>query len=480
MNKSIWIDTSDSVICKSLNKDLELDVLIIGGGITGINCLYQLRNSNLNVALLEANRVGSGITSRTTGKLTYLQGNYYKIYKKLGFEISKKYYESQRDAINIAKSIINDNYIECDLVENDSFLFTNNISKIDDLKKEKKLLEEFGCCDIFNCERLPDGQSFLYGFKGSGSYVYHPLKYLYGLKKILKKNIYENSRVISIEKEDNYYLCKTNDAVIRTKYVVLAVHYPSFLFPFMMPLKVTLEKSYVSALRTRNYNFNALGDKNNTCISIRYHKEGDINYKINLYGSRNIAFDTNDKKHFDRLKDYIGNYNYLWSNIDVVTGDYLPYIGLIKENMFLATGYNTWGMTNGILAGKIIKNLILNKKDKYSELFNPRRISGGCFFKAMLSSGKSYLEEVFYSNKGWYDKNISFEKKGNDDVAVYIDEVGCEHVVYNKCPHMKCGLIFNEVEKTWDCPCHGSRFNIDGHVIDGPSNMDISYKEKDS
>jgi len=477
MNKSIWVDTSDDLINDSLNKDLELDVLIIGGGITGINCLYQFRDCNMKVALVEANKIGSGVTSKTTGKITYLQGNYYNIYKKCGFDISKKYYESQRDAIECIKNIIKNNDIDCDLEESESYLFTNLNSRVIDLEKEKKLLEEFECNEILNCNKFNDKKSFLYGFKGSGNYVFHPLKYLYGLKKILKKNIYENSRIISIEKNDDYYLCKTDKAFIKTKYIILAVHYPSFLVPFMMPLKVTLEKSYVSALRSKKYDYNAIGDDNNKCLSIRYCRDRDIDYKIILYGSRSLAFNKNDKSNFDELKKYINNYNYIWSNIDIMTGDYLPYIGEIKDNMFIATGYNTWGMTNSVLASKIIRNLIVNKKDKYSDIFDPRRSGSACMFKALFSSGKTYLEEIFYSNKLWYSKNVYFDKIDNDDVGIYIDKNGKKHIVYNRCGHMGCGLIFNEVEETWDCPCHGSRFDVDGYVIEGPSNRDICYKK---
>ena len=269
MNKSIWTATSDDLINDSLNKDLELDVLIIGGGITGINCLYQFKDSNLKVALVEANKVGSGVTSKTTGKITYLQGNYYKIYKKHGYEVAKKYYESQREAISSIKSIVENNDIACNLEESESYLFTNENSKIVDLEKEKKLLEEFECNDILTCKKMGDSKKFLYGFKASGNYVFHPLKYLYGLKKLMKKNIYENSRVLSIEESDGFYLCKTDKALIKTKYIILAVHYPYFLIPFMMFLKVTLEKSYVGALRRKKYDYNALGDENNKCLSIR-------------------------------------------------------------------------------------------------------------------------------------------------------------------------------------------------------------------
>ena len=154
-----------------------------------------------------------------------------------------------------------------------------------------------------------------------------------------------------------------------------------------------------------------------------------------------------------------------------MTNDSLPYIGEIEHNMYIGTGYNTWGMTNGILAGKVISDLILNKKSEYEELFNPKRINMKMFGMGIIDG---YYNAVGFV-KGMLSKyeDIKYEKIDGKEVAIYVDENGT-HKVYTKCPHMGCKLIFNEKEKTWDCPCHASRFDIDGKVISGPSNESIS------
>ena len=176
----------------------------------------------------------------------------------------------------------------------------------------------------------------------------------------------------------------------------------------------------------------------------------------------------------------INNYNYLWSNYDLITLDHLPLIGFIDKNMIIATGYNTWGNTNSVIASTIIKDLINHKANIYRDLFNPKR----CFSKEKIinypinifSSAYSFISSKVNKNKSFYEDNPKFTKLNGKSVAIYKDEKSIEHIIYNKCPHLGCGLIFNEVEKTWDCPCHGSRFDLDGKCIMGPSNYDIGYK----
>ena len=177
------------------------------------------------------------------------------------------------------------------------------------------------------------------------------------------------------------------------------------------------------------------------------------------------------------------NPDYLWSNKDIITNDYLPFIGSISDDnkLLIGTGYNTWGMTNGTLAGSILADIILKNKNKYENMLNPKRsinISKIVKFPIILFSNiYSFSKNKICKNKDWYSSNVKFESRNGKDVAVYIDEDNKEHIVYNLCPHLKCSLIFNEIEKTWDCPCHSSRFDLDGNCIEGPSNYDIKYKE---
>ena len=176
--------------------------------------------------------------------------------------------------------------------------------------------------------------------------------------------------------------------------------------------------------------------------------------------------------------------SYKWMNMDVMTNDYIPYIGYISDdnkNCFIATGYNTWGMTNGTIASKVIYDLIINKKDKYQSLFNIKRNISikkikNLFVNTIFSNIKAYTFSFIRKNPSWY-KNSYITKINGKRVGVYIDKENKKHIVSNICPHLKCFLTFNEVDKTWDCPCHGSRFDIDGNVIKGPSIYNIKIDE---
>lgn len=482
-NSSIWLDFKRDFEYPKLEKDIFVDVVIIGGGITGISTLYQLRNSNLKVCLVEKNRICEGVTSRTTGKLTYLQDN---IYSKLcdfhSREVAKKYLNSQRYAIKLARDIINQNNIECNLETADSYVFSNsNDGKIE---KEVALLNELDI-DVKLSNVLPNGVDVSSSYYVQDTYVFHPIKYLYALANICTnsgKKIYENTCVIDINKENDFYVVRGEKFNIKARYVVMAVHYPYFLFPFLMPFKAYLEKSYIEAFKViKNYKFSAINLDKET-ISTRFHQGDGAIYQLYLTNSHNYCVKNNEEENFRSLleeKDITPEY--IWSNKDIITNDFLPFIGRINnDNLLLATGYNTWGMTNGILAGKILSDIIEGRDNEYFELFKPNRglnLGGFVNFPISLwSSISAFLKSKVIKNKNWYSDRVRFEERNGKSVGIYIDEENKEHIVYNLCPHMKCSLIFNEIEKTWDCPCHGSRFSIDGKSIEGPSNYDITYK----
>lgn len=348
--------------------------------------------------------------------------------------------------------------------------------------KENEILESFNI-DVTECLTLPDNKKTKYCISVDNTAFFHPLKYLTCLKNICNKKfrIYENTKVIEINKCKDGYICKTNSNIIKAKYVVVASHYPYFLFPYLFPLKVHLEKSYICASKVKVDDYFSSTNVGAPTLSLRYFNNGKDIYKLVLIGSHNLAFCNNDESYFNQLSNHNPKkINYIWSNKDIITPDYLPYIGFIDDNLLLATGYNTWGMTNGTIAGRLISDLILGNKNKYMELFDPKRgLNLGKIVNYpinLVSNVKSFVGSKLNKNKSWYSDRVYFTKKNGRDLAIYIDDAGVKHIVYNKCPHLKCGLIFNEVEKTWDCPCHGSRFDIDGKCTQGPSNYDISYK----
>lgn len=442
-NYSVWQDNIKFKKYKELLDDTSCDVLIIGGGITGISILYHLAKTSFKTILVEQNKIGMGTTSRSTGKLSFLQNDLLdKIRTSMGDEKTKLYLDSQIEAINLVKNIIKKEHIACDLEMVNSKLYTSSDEEVKEVLELRKFLEK-------NNIQCYDTNSSLvkskYMFEVSGTYLFHPLKFLQGLVKNLN-NIYENTSIKKIIKEKDYYLCYSEKNIIKAKYVIIASHYPYFNWPFIFPLKASLEKSYLSASSYQ-------GDKvslisySNPFISIRNYQDN----LIYLSNSHSINKDTCDKKHFNellkKLKDIKLNPEYLWSNIDIMTNDGLPYIGKIKDDMLIATGYNTWGLATGVLSGKIIHDILLKKENKYFDLFDPKR---------------SNLEQIIGGITATY-KNISgyvngFMKSKNKKA----------------CTHMGCKLIYNEIEKTYDCPCHGSRFNKNGDVIISPANKKIS------
>ncbi len=489
-NKSIWIDGVEEKNVKELNKNIKCDVLIIGGGMTGLNTAYFLSKSKLKVCLVDQNRIGMGVSSRTTGKINYLQETIYSdLEQYYNYDISKMYLKSQRLAIRKIKSIINKEKLDCDLDKVTSYVFTDDKEEIGKIEDEKYILKKFGV-KVKEHKDIDIGLRCKYAISVDDTYVFQPVKYMYGLKKVCQRRgvkFYENTRIQNIKKIRGGYICFTEKNEIRAKRVIVASHYPFFLKPYMMPLKVYTEKSYVTASEIDEYKRETLITNTLPTKSIRYHKSNGKNYMIYLSNSHNICNDINISKN---MKDTIREARYLeiepdyiWMNDDMMTVDKMPYIGRLEKNnnrLLIGTGYNTWGMTNSVLAGMILSDIVLKKKNEFEKLFDPLRVNMISDIDSYLtnigSSMKSYVQNKIIKNKKWYPNSVTFENRNGKNVAIYNDG-DKEHIVLSNCPHMGCTLLFNEVEKTWDCPCHASRFDIDGKCIKGPSRYDIRFEE---
>ena len=485
MKKSLWQKDLVNNNFRELNKSVDTDILIIGAGMTGITLAYNLINSNYKVTVLEANKVLSGVTSKSTGKITYLQELIYQdIVKAHNFNAAKLYYEAQKDAIKIIKKNVKENNIDCNLTKSSSITFTNNKREIPKFKKEEKILEKLGV-KYYNKKDVLKDKSIKKYIMVNNTYVFHPVKYLNGLIKKIKNNsnikIYEKSRVTKIKKENDYYIALSNGYKIKANVIVIACNYPSFTIPGFVPLKTYLEKSYVTASKVDKIkNINGITNTYPT-KSFRYHEDTD-KYFIYLTNSSKICDSLNYKKNYEnckrKSKEITGvTPNYIWTNMDLMTNDHLPLIGSISndnKNVYLATGYNTWGMTNGTIAAKIIYDLIRGKKNKYKDVFSPTREITLSQFKnivtnTVFSNIKAYGLNLIKKNPLWYKDKAIITKIDGKRAGLYFDSNGNRHVVSNICPHLKCFLTFNEIDKTWDCPCHGSRFDIDGKVVKGPS-----------
>ena len=472
-NSSIWFEGVSKKNYSKLDKDIDVDVLIIGGGLTGVSTLYYLKDKGLNVVLVEQNELGHGVTGKSTGKLNYLQDSLYdKIKKNCNEEKASEYLKSQIDAINLAVDIVKKNNIDCDLVKVPAFVYTNKEKEIEKLKEYEKFLKDNGIETFVDECKLVESK-YLFGVKDT--YIFNPYSFVTQLAdRCYDDNIYENTSIKDIKNVENGYVCYADGVVINAKWVVIASHYPYFNLPYLFPIKGYLEKSYLSASKYDGDDVSLISyDK--PIISMRSYRD----YLVYLSNSHAVGSSVDDKKNFEELVKKVNDLKlvpeYLWSNMDIMTNDGLPYIGEIKDKLLIGTGYNTWGLANSVLAGKIISDIVLGNATKYIELFNPNRKNLGMVTGAVVDGVVSIAG---YLN-GWLkdSSKVSYEDIDGREIAIYKDKDG-EHKVYTKCPHMGCRLIFNEVEKTWDCPCHASRFDIDGKCISGPSNEDISYKDE--
>lgn len=476
-NYSFWKNNIDNNNCASINKNMNIDVLIVGGGITGMSLLYHLNKSKLKTILVESNTCGHGVTSKSTAKITYLQEKQYQNIKTfINEETASLYLKSQRDAVKLLVDIINKENISCDLELSPSYLFVNENRSLKKLNDEFIFLKNNGVA-VEKVTDVPFDEKVLEVLRVNDTYTFHPLKYINALKDKFKNNIYEHSKLVSINKVNDYYECLINDYVVKAKYVVIATHYPYFVIPFLMPLKSSIETSYIG-VKKGNFknNFNAINlDK--PCISLRTYQNKYLVYLYQSFKSCNIK----DVKHNFDILNTKGPFDYIWTNKDIITNDSMPFIGRLKknENLFIASGYNTWGITNGSLAGKILADIILDNTNPYIDLFSPRRILNiGKVISFPIDVGRSMKAIIKNTKNNVNNSKVIYTKKDGKNVAIYKDKNGIEHIVLNKCPHMKCGITLNEVEQTWDCYCHGSRFDIDGNLLEGPSNFDIKFKSE--
>lgn len=468
-NKQVKLKEESS---SKLPSSCEVDVLIVGGGITGLTTAYFLKDTSKKIMVVDKGIIGTGITSRSTAKITYLQEIIYQqLEKNFNFEIARCYFDSQKEAIARILEIIKQEKISCDLEQVDSIIFTLKNSGISKIEKEKSILREFGVDT-----RDVDSKKVMSGIKISDSYVFHPIKYLLGLKKVIehKVPIYENILVKNIRKATDGYFVITSNGLIHAKEVVIACHYPFFLKPLFTPLKTYIKREYVNVAKIDDPCSYSAISIDQELHSIRYYKDyvlyGSNQHKLTSkidYGKNYIQSRKDFRRYFHKDPEFT------WMNQDMVSHDMLPFIGKAQEGIYVAMAYHGWGMTNGTIAGKIISDLIMTGSSPYQKLFHPYRFNLSLFGNSILGTFH-YMKA--YTQSLWKKSNPSYIKIHGVMYATYLDDKKMPHTLCLLCPHMKCNLVFNREEKTWDCPCHGSRFDLDGNVIEGPAKESLSKK----
>lgn len=493
--KSIWEnDIRQNTKFNNLSDNVSTDVCIIGGGITGISTAYELFKRNIDFALLEKDNICSKTTNFSSAKVTSQHGIIYsELAHKYGLNFAKKYLSANNEAISNIKDIIDSENIKCDFKYENSFVFTQNVSDVDILKDEFKILNklEFSDIEFLNDIDIDINTCAAIKFKNQASF--NPVKYTLSLANIIynkNKNIFENTYVVNISKDNDNYLVYTPDNTISCKSIVIATHFPIKDIPGFYFLKMYQNTSYIIAVDIGDNKFEGMYiNYEDPTISIRALEQNNKTILL-IGGNNNKTGDIDTKDKYSSLEKLAyklyPDCNILnrWNTQDCISIDKVPYIGRFSKympNIFVGTGFNKWGMTTSNIAANIITDMILGKHNKYENVFRATRYRLAKNVKEVYYIANQTVQSMIINKFKIKEENIDaipndmgkIIKVNGVNVGVYKDMEGKVHQVSPYCSHLKCLLTFNSLDKTWDCPCHGSRFDIYGNVINSPASRKI-------
>ncbi|MGZ3768769.1 MAG: FAD-dependent oxidoreductase [Bdellovibrio sp.] len=493
---SVWKKDSNAIqFSKKLSENFEIDVAIIGGGITGLTSAYFLNKVGKSVAIFEANEVGSGTTGYSTGNLyAVVEEPLQKLITKFGAGTVREVIESRLAAIQQIETLIQECSINCDFRK----VSWNFVAESED--NDNLVQHEYDACFKMDLKARIDSKTAL-PFNISKAVCidnqaqFNPMLYVQGLSAYLSKigtDIFEHTSVTEI-KEGTPNILQTTRGLVKAKTVIHATHTPKGFVPFIQTmLGPYREYAVAGTLNSGEYPqgiFWVVHNSNHYSIRTYTHRNGEKNILL-LGEPHKVGQKKNNSECRLNLEAYLRSHfdiksiDYKWSGQNYKSADGLPYIGLIhdKHNIFIGTGYGTDGLTYGTLAAIIISDKILGKSNAWEKLYDPHRHNpakaAGRFIKENANVLEQYVKDLPFLAEA---KDVMEIKRGEGKTveihgrkcAVYRDQKGSLHEVSAICTHLKCTVHWNQEEDSWDCPCHGSRFTIEGSVIEGPALTDL-------
>ena len=432
MMESIWPETAALPTFDSLKQDLKTDVLIIGGGLAGILCAYMLDKAGVDYTLVEADRICNGVTRNTTAKITSQHGLiFHKLIREFGVEKARMYLEANEKALKEYRQICRD--ISCDLEEKDAYVYS--IDRVDKLEKELAALEKIGHpAEFVRNLPLPFLMAGAIQFKNQAQF--NPLKFVQGIAQ--KLNIYENTTVCAF----NGKHVVTERANITASKIIVATHFPFINKHGSYFLKLYQHRSYVLGLEQGPMVDGMYIDENKHGLSFRNYQDllliGGGSHRTGKQGGNWTELEAFAQAHYPG-----GRIKYRWATQDCMTLDGVPYIGQYSKStpdLYVATGFNKWGITSSMVAATLLCDLVQGRDNPYAPVFSPSR--------TMLRP------QLLYNGIEAAANLLTISKR--------------------RCPHMGCALKWNPQERTWDCPCHGSRFTEHGKLLDNPATDDLT------
>ncbi len=430
--KHLWTEGIKMPEFKKLRGDIKTDVLVIGGGLAGVLCAKFLHDAGVDYVLAEAKKLGDGITKGTTAVLSAQHDTLYKdLVSSFGFDKAKQYLDANLWAVEQFRLM--SEKIPCDFEEKPSFMYSKTETDAKMLEQEVKTVKRLGFAAEFETESM-----LPFKIAGIARYPkmaqFHPLKFIAGTAQGL--NIYDNTFVHSIKGSTAF----TDKGKIEAKKIIVATHFPFINRCGLYFMRLYQMRSFIIAIENAPDLHGTYVDTANGGIYFRNYKNlllvGGADHRT---GKKIEGFST--VRAF--IKQYFpdANERYVWAAQDCMSLDGVPYIGQyasLMPKVYVATGFNEWGMTTSMVSARILTDLVKGEKTEFSPVF------GTC---------RSILRKQLFVNLG--DTLVNFLTPST-----------------KRCSHMGCSLKWNKDERSWDCVCHGSRFDEHGKLIDNPAMRD--------
>lgn len=482
MIDSIWSRLSAPGPRPPLAGEETAQAAVIGGGLAGVLTAWLLAQEGVDAAIVEAERIGGGQTSGTTAKFTSQHGAvYHRLEADLGPDASRRCAQANQEAIRSYEALMQARHIPCQWRQCRAWLYSRSDEEL--LLREAEAQQRAGLPAVLSrAVELPFPVKAALAVEGQATA--HPLALLYALAEDLR--VYEHSRVTAVE---DGQVRTSAGGVLRAEHIVFACHYPFVNFPGLYFARMHQERSYVLALSgagrmedmyygvdREGLSFRPAGDL--LLLGGGGHRTGE-----NASGGQYAALSQAARLLYPEAREV-----QRWSAQDCVTPDGLPYIGRFsagKPNWYVATGFAKWGMTTSMAAARLLRDLILGRANPYEDLFSPQRhtllLSAPQIAREGVHAVKDLSRLLFAPAKAKAEalapgRGGVVEARG-EKLGVYHAPDGALLAVDIRCPHLGCQLAWNPEEGTWDCPCHGSRFDPRGRLLSGPAQRDLPFWE---
>jgi glycine/D-amino acid oxidase-like deaminating enzyme/nitrite reductase/ring-hydroxylating ferredoxin subunit len=503
MGTSVWRDTVSVAKFPALSGKHETEIAVIGAGIAGLTVAYYLAQEGKKVTVVDDGEIGSGETGNTTAHLVNaFDDRFFEIERPYDRKRSRLTADSHTAAIDAVEKIVAHEKIDCDFERLDGYLFPNADDSVATLKKELKAAQRAGLDDVELLERSSVSK-FTHGpvLRFPKQAQFHPLKYLHGLARAITKKgnqIFVNTHIKNIKNGSPLTLTAEGGTTIRADKVVVATNAPIFGEDKLYAKQAPYRTYVIGITIPKNSVPKALyWDTGHPYHYVRLYQDAQLDHDILVVGGEDHKTGQADdgQRRYEQLKVWsdqhfpAGDVAWQWSGQVLEPADGLAFIGLSPsgDNVYVVTGDSGNGMTHGTIAGPLITDLLLGRSNPWAELYSPSRSVMRHAVKETVKENVNVVKELIKGYaKGGGAQSVdtipagqgAILQKGRSKVAVFRDKAGKLHTLSAKCPHMGCIVAWNSTEQSWDCPCHGSRYDTTGMVLNGPTIQGLEPAEK--